>query len=178
MKMKRMEIQVMYLTTGLGIDFSSSFSLKNKMRCFNVKEFDRTLSKFGFWPGLTIPLLHLQLHLSLSFKNFIPSEYIDCRRNILTLFTVRKVMFSQTSVSHSVHGGVWQTPPGIHPQADTPFPADTLPGRHSPTARHSPSRRLLQRTIRILLGYILVVILYFIYIDLFRWKKSGIMHMV
>ena len=88
------------------------------------------------------------------------------------------VIFSQASVSHSVHRGGCladtlprqtthrQTPPADihpdrHPQADTHRrhppgrhtpPADTPPpGRHTP-----PGRRLLLRTVRILLECILV----------------------
>ena len=72
------------------------------------------------------------------------------------IFTVRKrscgkVMFLHLSVSHSVHGGVsTSVHAGIHtPQADTP-----LLGRHPP----SPSRRPLQRMVRILLECFLVII--------------------
>ena len=71
-----------------------------------------------------------------------------------------KVMFSQASVSHSVHrgqGGVWQTPP----RADIPPP---LPSRHIPGQTHpradTPShiRQPLQRTVRILRQCILVLL--------------------
>ena len=87
--------------------------------------------------------------------------------------TVRKVIFSQASISHSVHMGGGcipactgadtpkQTPPG---KTRTPW-VNTHPflGRHPlPLDRHLPrqtprlSRRLLQRTVRILLECILV----------------------
>ena len=67
------------------------------------------------------------------------------------LFTVRKrscrkVMFSQACVKNFVHRGRGEV---YTPQGDTPSP---WPGRHPP-----PGRRLLQRTIRILLDCILVL---------------------
>ena len=76
-----------------------------------------------------------------------------------------------TPVCHSVHRGAvclsagwdthtpWQTPPGqTSPWADTPWvdtPWTDLPARHPP-GQILPSRRLLQRTVRILLECILV----------------------
>ena len=104
----------------------------------------------------------------------------------LCFFTVRKrscgkVMFLQACVKNSVLGGQVYTPlgkhpllgrhppgrhpPGRHPPGQTPFsghpPMQAPPGRQAPLGRHPPpptSRRLLQRTVRILLECILVQI--------------------
>ena len=63
-----------------------------------------------------------------------------------------KVMFLHPSVILST-GGVWQTPP-----RQTPPPADPPPGRHPTLGRHPRAdRRPLQRTVRILLESILVL---------------------
>ena len=64
-----------------------------------------------------------------------------------------KVILSQACVKNSVRGGVclgarWDTPPGQTPPAP--------PGRF-PLDRHLPTRRLLQRMVRILLECILVL---------------------
>ena len=93
---------------------------------------------------------------------------------ICTFITVRnEVIFSHTSVGHSVHRGVSASVhAGIHtypPPADTPRstpPGSTPPGKHNlseahppeahppgstpPSRKHTP-RRSLQRTVRILL---------------------------
>ena len=86
---------------------------------------------------------------------------------------VVKVMFLHLSVSHSVHGGgTWTGPQGtrytprtrsplqqVHPQAGTP-PAGT-PRVGTPSLAGTPptpSRRLLLRTVRILLECILVYV--------------------
>ena len=80
-----------------------------------------------------------------------------------------QVMFLHLSVSQSVHRrGVWtggcisqhETPPGQAPSRQTP------PGRHTPWQTHpqadTPSSwRSLQRTVRILLECILVIIVIF-----------------
>ena len=95
-----------------------------------------------------------------------------------------KVIFSQTSVSHSVHGGVsaWVhagvhpqagtlpgkvhplgrcTPGQVHPRQYTPGQVHLLdrytpPGRYTPWAGTPPPRRSLQQTVHILLGCFLV----------------------
>ena len=69
-------------------------------------------------------------------------------------------MFLHLSVSHSVHRGVpFPVHAGIHPLRQTPPPpADPL-GRHpwaDTPGQTPPSRRLLLRTVRILLECILV----------------------
>ena len=63
-----------------------------------------------------------------------------------------KVMFLHLSVILSMEG-VWQTPPlSKHPRGQTPLLGKHLPGQTPPP----PGRRLLQRTVRILLECILV----------------------
>ena len=70
-----------------------------------------------------------------------------------------KVMFSQACVKNSVQGGIcpqqldtpWANTP---PRTDTP--RANVPSANTPTGRHHPSRRLLQRMVRILLECILV----------------------
>ena len=77
-------------------------------------------------------------------------------KSLILLFTVRKrscgkVMFLHLSVSYSVHGGrcLPQCMLGYPPWAGTPS-----------LGRHPPCRRLLQRTVRILLECILVLIFF------------------
>ena len=79
-----------------------------------------------------------------------------------------------TPVCDSVHRGVWQTPPGRQPPptGQTPPPL----GRHS-LGRHPPSRRQLQRSVRILLECILVVsCLHMVEIGKFNdvWKHTAV----
>ena len=88
----------------------------------------------------------------------------DFNKWFLSIFTIRKrssgkVMFSQACVKNSVHGG------GVHPPGQTPLPLWHTPPRQTPprktpplgqTHLSLPGRRLLQRTVRILLECILV----------------------
>ena len=108
-------------------------------------------------------------------KGQVRCKYYNCFSLLLLIFTIRnsscgKIMFSQACVKNSVQGG------GVHPPrqtplkadsplADTPWP-DTSPrqtsrfGRQLPLGRPPPPpRRPLQRTVRILLEWILVLIL-------------------
>ena len=89
---------------------------------------------------------------------------------------LRKEMCSQACVKNSVHGRgslpdnpldrLGRHPPGRHPREDTP--EQTPPGRH-PLDR-TPLRRLLQRTVRILLECILV--LEYLFMFHFKSKRS------
>ena len=103
------------------------------------------------WSDMT-QVLSLRQSLPLSVNGLSKVRQTRIKRSHLqiVLFTPSyrpqrscgKVMFSHASVSHSVHrGGVADTSPlGRQPQEDTPL----------------PSRRLLQRMVRILLECILV----------------------
>ena len=85
------------------------------------------------------------------FKNFGILSRIFTFEKSETIITVRKrscgkVMLLHLSVSHSVHGGVSASVhAGIHPPGQTPLWTD-----------NRPCRRLLQRTVRILVDCILV----------------------
>ena len=79
-------------------------------------------------------------------------------RNYRPQCSCGKVMFLHLSVSHSVHGArgcLADNPLGRHPQADTPTPTQCMLGCTP------PSRRPLQRTVRILLECFLVLITFY-----------------
>ena len=88
-----------------------------------------------------------------------------------------KVVLLHLSVSHSVHcseGGLYRHPLGRHPGADTPLGRLPL-GRHPPRA-DSPLRRLLHRTVRILLECYLVTNFFLTIIfrqDLWTISRTG-----
>ena len=104
-------------------------------------------------------------------KSVCRCEILDLQWLVICYFyrpqrSCGKVIFSEACVKNFVHrrgvclGACWDTPPPPHPGqtppwADTPQ-ADT-PRADTPRQTPSPSRRLLQRTLRILLECILFI---------------------
>ena len=108
-------------------------------------------------------LCHIRQQSNSPYEFFLLTNFSSSypRKGLPSIFTVRKqscgkVRFSQASVKNSVHRGRCTSP------RQTPLGRHTPPSRHPPWAdiplgRHPPPmRRLVQRTVRILLECIFV----------------------